>query len=39
MQVFVTDAFLGRAAVAVKNTKGIAKCHHVYVIHRPESYV
>jgi len=33
MQAFVTDAFLKRAAVAMKNIKGIAKRHHVYVIH------
>ena len=34
MQAFVIDAFLGRAAVAAKNAKGITKRHYVYVIHR-----
>jgi len=41
-QAFVTDPFLGRAATAaaaVKNTKSIAKRHHVCVIHRPGFYV
>jgi len=27
------------AANDEKNTERIAKCHHIYVIHQPESYV